>query len=80
RIRILSGGVIRTLAPELALGITIDRQGTVFATSGHQVDGFVDSDHSIVAHALHSPSGIAAAPDGRIAVADGDRVVVLAPR
>lgn len=80
RTRAIASGVIRTLANAAAQGLTIDSQGVVFGTVGHEVDGWWDGDETVVARDLRSPAGIAANGQGQLAVADGDRVVLLTPR
>ncbi len=80
RVRVIRDRVIRTVAFESGKGLAVDRQGTLFVTRKKQVDAFVDGHRTVVARDLHAPVGIAADGRGDLAVADGDRVVLLSPR
>ncbi|MBI6546647.1 MAG: hypothetical protein HY692_07620 [Cyanobacteria bacterium NC_groundwater_1444_Ag_S-0.65um_54_12] len=77
--RISQTGQITTFHLLDVSGLTVDRTGLIFASAGKSVKAFSAGKPLEIANNLHGPAGLAAAPDGRIAVADLDRVLLLLP-
>ncbi len=77
--RITPDGTISTLARISAAGLAIGPEGAVYAAVGNDIRAFWDGGEAMVQSGLHWPKGLAALPDGALAVADGDRVVYLEP-